>query len=142
MAEMDGQTDLESEKMLVNGGYGLGNLGDDALMVAFLNSLTAISNREIGITYSGNADTYLSRMVPDVRLIQREAAFNYPATYYIYGGGTIWHSFPGRSFIETSKRILKNQLILIQETLKKRSSQTSIKRRFFAAGVGPAKAQN
>lgn len=81
--------------VVLHGGYGYGNLGDDLLMVSLYNLLLhGDGGRTIGITVPCDVD-YIPRLVPEARVIRRDIPVHVGATSYIYGGGTQWYSFPG-----------------------------------------------
>lgn len=97
---MGNSTDTRFD-VLLYGGYGYGNFGDDALMVAAYNVLRGfLPERDIGISYAGKGD-YLSGLVPQARTVRRDIQGKATATLLVYGGGTQWYSFPGRPPVRT-----------------------------------------
>ena len=85
--------------VILYGGYGLGNLGDDALMVTFYRAIRkALPHGRIGITSARRAgDQYIETLTPDVIIIPRQPTVDTSVTcnLEIFGGGTQWYSFPG-----------------------------------------------
>ena len=93
--------------VLLYGGYGYGNFGDDALMVAAYSVLRGLlPQRDIGISYAGKGD-YLSGLVPRAKTVRRDAPGEITASLLIYGGGTQWYSFPGRPPARTPYKRLR-----------------------------------
>jgi len=90
-------------KLVVRGGYGLGNFGDDALMIEIYNFFIkwGFSNNEIA--FNCYYDDYLYNLIPNVNLIDIDDK-NFSFDNYIYGGGTQFYSFNNNSF-DFSKKI-------------------------------------
>lgn len=81
--------------IVLYGGYGLGNFGDDILMLAFVNWIKRISTQAtIALVVVRNDLDYISEILPDVAIVERSSPSLITSSLFIYGGGTQWYSFP------------------------------------------------
>lgn len=86
------------------GGYGLGNLGDDALMGALIRGVrSVVDDSEICVKAAVNAE-YLERHFPDIRFVSNEFDGLIKTKVLLYGGGTQFYSFPD-TIATTSDRV-------------------------------------
>lgn len=89
--------------VILYGGYGLGNFGDDILMMAFVNWIKRISPRtSIGLIIVLNDMDYVNSMFPGVTTVERGSPLLLTSELFIFGGGTQWYSFPNTN-LRTSK---------------------------------------
>jgi len=84
---------IERFSIVVRGGYGLGNFGDDALMVAAYQVASKVFQPgEIG--FLCHDDSYFDKLLPEARCIRRDSEKRIRTDYFVYGGGTQFDSFP------------------------------------------------
>ena len=80
--------------MTIRGGYGAGNLGDDLLLFGLLASLRGrVADKDICVLTTKPAD-YLSERYPNIRFLAVKNMGRIRTTYFLYGGGTQFFSFP------------------------------------------------
>lgn len=81
--------------VVLYGGYGLGNFGDDILMISFINSIREIAPQStIAISAVRNDGTYLPNFAKGIDILDRNLPASVKCRVLIYGGGTQWYSFP------------------------------------------------
>lgn len=79
--------------ILVAGGYGLGNFGDDALMVALNEYLrSAVSEKQFA--FYCDAAPYLKSLIGEAAVMDRRGRSSVTCDLLVYGGGTQFYSFP------------------------------------------------
>ena len=138
-------------KVVIKGGYGLGNFGDDALMVAAYEFTKRTHGAE-SVSFMCNDADYLSRLLGvETATIMPAQLGHIGADFLIYGGGTQFYSFIGTS-AKRKRRIDKglfNSLVpyllspkkLARKIAKKiTGSQLAVSKNSTAAlgiGVGP-----
>lgn len=86
-------------EIVVRGGYGLGNFGDDALMVACEMILSEAIIEE-NILFECEQSDYLLKILKVSNIVSKKETTNAPIL--IYGGGTQFYSFPltsGKSLV-------------------------------------------
>jgi len=77
----------------IRGGYGYGNFGDDALMVAVHGIVTQLCTaRDIG--YLCPRASYLSALLPNADVLNLDAKDHLSTRMLLFGGGTQFYSFP------------------------------------------------
>ncbi len=80
---------------MLYGGYGLGNFGDDILMISFMNSIREIAPQStIAISAVRNDGTYLPNFAKGIDILDRNLPASVKCRVLVYGGGTQWYSFP------------------------------------------------
>ncbi len=80
-------------QVLVQGYYGAGNLGDDALMVACFELLSQLYPPKAITFRSTKLVPYLHRLVPNAHMVETETQFD-SVGLQVYGGGTQHFTFP------------------------------------------------
>jgi polysaccharide pyruvyl transferase WcaK-like protein len=81
-----------TKMVAVRGAYGLGNFGDDALMVASYE-IVKKAVEEWAIVFSCNDAPYIHKIVPGVRVVPQEG-YQAFLRALVYAGGTQFYSFP------------------------------------------------
>ncbi len=80
-------------KIIIKGGFGLSNFGDDALMLAVYDIANKIYNpNDIGFICK-NAH-YISRLIPGSNIVQMKSHETIASNIFLTGGGTQFYSFP------------------------------------------------
>ncbi|MCR4307702.1 MAG: polysaccharide pyruvyl transferase family protein [Candidatus Berkelbacteria bacterium] len=77
----------------IEGGYGRGNFGDDALMVAVYQVATRVFETQ-SITFLCPDSGYIQRILPGVKVVSSDRENRPIADILLYGGGTQFYSFP------------------------------------------------
>lgn len=80
-----------SFKVIVRGGYGYCNLGDDLLMLA-IDQLLASEDLPITHIFQCDYSEYLTKWIPNAIVVPKEKTF-LTAGLVLYGGGTQFYSF-------------------------------------------------
>jgi len=80
-------------QVLVQGYYGAGNLGDDALMVACFELLSQLYPPKAITFRSTQLVLYLHRLVPNAHMVETETQLD-SVGLQVYGGGTQHFTFP------------------------------------------------
>lgn len=84
---------LVRTSVLVVGAYGVGNLGDDALLVSVLKVIRqVVGDNEICVLIL-RPGPYLGQWYPDIRFIPLQSGHRICGKVLIYGGGTQFYSF-------------------------------------------------
>ena len=123
------------------GGYGLGNLGDDALMSTAIEAVRGkVDDSRICVKAAVNTG-YLRRHFPDIRFVSREFSGLIETKVLLYGGGTQFYSFPGVSG-DTMHRVRKYLFDPdeLWRAVKRRLAVCTIEQEHTAAisvGIGP-----
>lgn len=89
------ESSVQSDRIVaVRGGYGYGNLGDDALMVAVAPVINA-AFPNMQVRWIGKESAYLQALIPDATVLKLTPKDVRGVGAVVYGGGTQWYSFPG-----------------------------------------------
>lgn len=84
---------LVHTSVLVVGAYGVGNLGDDALLVSVLKTIRqVVPDTDICVTII-RPTSYLGRCYPNIRFIPLQSGHRICGKVLVYGGGTQFYSF-------------------------------------------------
>ena len=129
-------------KIIVRGGYGRTNFGDDALMYVihkyFLNDFT-----ESELAYNCKKVRYLKNYIGSYQIIPIENSINKKSEIVIYGGGTQFYSFKTKNkkpnkFIRLLSLISKPKKIVIKIRNKIFSNKFTncIEQKKIAIGIG------
>jgi len=118
-------------KIIIRGGYGLGNFGDDALMIQIYKKLIENGFTNNDIAFNCYYSEYLDVLIPGLNFIDIHDK-NFSCQYLIYGGGTQFYSFEKRK-IDIS-RIFKIIVKKVSPFLKKNEWNKSYA---FGIGLGP-----
>ena len=97
---------MKAYKAIIIGGYGLYNLGDDALMLANVNLLKRFYPADQIALYCVNAP-YIKRMLPGVSVIPLNKGGTHHTDLLVYGGGTMFYSFANTMLASVPERLLK-----------------------------------
>jgi polysaccharide pyruvyl transferase WcaK-like protein len=105
----------ESVQLCIRGGYGYGNFGDDALMVAVHQVAARLCPaQETG--YLCRPASYLRTLVPEARVLRLRDRDPLAVRLLLFGGGTQFYSFPPsgrqRGFVTRARRILREPRLL------------------------------
>ncbi|MEM7317359.1 MAG: polysaccharide pyruvyl transferase family protein, partial [Planctomycetota bacterium] len=85
---------LVDTPVVIIGGFGLGNFGDDLLMLAAVNSVRDVYNAEdITVLIYRGGERYCHRLDPTSRYVARDAETIIRSQAAIYGGGTQFYDF-------------------------------------------------
>lgn len=127
----------------IKGSYGLGNFGDDALMVAAFEIIKRVFLSE-SIVFLCRDASYIQRIMPDAIVISPKSRYGNVADMIIYGGGTQFYSFPLTRQEGILNRIMLNILRpvgLAQKVLSKVKegllSERSSRMAAIGIGLGP-----
>ena len=82
-----------SETIAIKGGYGLGNFGDDVLMVAAYHVAKRVFLPQ-SISFICHDAEYIQSILPGVKVVTPDRAKRIKADILLYGGGTQFFSFP------------------------------------------------
>jgi polysaccharide pyruvyl transferase WcaK-like protein len=94
-------------KVLVRGGYGLNNFGDDALMITMYDHMKDILKEDEFGFYCTRAD-YFNDLLPAAKIISSDDLFSkLDVEMLVYGGGTQFFSFPNTQVKYLPKMTLK-----------------------------------
>jgi polysaccharide pyruvyl transferase WcaK-like protein len=127
--------------IVIKGGYGLRNFGDDALMYYLIKSIEyKFPNATISLECR-NA-SYITKWLPKVTFA---TPYQIPGKAYVYGGGTLYYSFPkkikAKTFLEkmilavTQPSLIINKLLVKKR--KKKFSNSNVKKIMLGLGFGP-----
>ncbi|MBN1551754.1 polysaccharide pyruvyl transferase family protein [bacterium] len=101
-------------KAVLLGAYGWENLGDDALMTAYVNVLKDHCGIE-DIAVQAYHSSYVKRLCPGVSIFDRESTGKISCQLLVYGGGTQFYSF------ERTRKCLKNKIsAFLQSSVKQK----------------------
>lgn len=144
-------------RIVVRGGYGFTNFGDDALMFTLHQKLTQLAP-ESEIAYLCKKNKYLSKIIGQSDIISFEKLKNnaFYAELLVYGGGTQFYSFTGLSKFQKLKQKInsptdfigvikaklrlykKNNFIDNKFTVTKYANKVAV----LGVGLGPFEAEN
>jgi polysaccharide pyruvyl transferase WcaK-like protein len=80
----------------VLGGFGLGNFGDDLLMIATVRVLQRVYRVEdLAVLVYPGGERYAPRLEPNCRYIERRSGLSVSADVTVLGGGTQFYGFGG-----------------------------------------------
>jgi polysaccharide pyruvyl transferase WcaK-like protein len=128
----------------IKGGYGHGNFGDDALMLAAYEISKRIFDSESYVFICRDAN-YISKILPDAKVVQQDDMLARSADVLVYGGGTQFYSFPltssPRGIFGLFTRLARNArrpFQLSQKILQKmrESIYNTLNQRVIAVGIG------
>jgi len=91
-------------RVLVRGSYGVGNFGDDILMIAIYRLLKECYDSE-EITFLSPQSRYIQKMEPEIRTTDYRSKL-YSVDLEVYGGGTQFYSF----YQKKSKRSISKSI--------------------------------
>jgi len=114
-------------KIVIRGGYGLGNFGDDALMIELYRILIKKGFTNNNIAFNCYYDAYLHNLIPNINFIHITDN-SFTCDNYIYGGGTQFYSFNKNYF--SFKKYIKLITKYFIKNLKPK------KNKVFALGLG------
>ena len=100
----------QTKTIVIKGGYGCGNFGDDALMLAAHEIVKRIFDSESIIFVCRDSD-YIQKIIPGAKVFQQNSMEAKNADIIVYGGGTQFYSFPLTSKIGVwllFSRIMRN----------------------------------
>jgi polysaccharide pyruvyl transferase WcaK-like protein len=124
----------------VIGAYGVGNLGDDALLVSVLKVLREIiSDRNICVIVSSKAK-YLNRWYPGIRFVPLQEIGRVKTKILLYGGGTQFYSFSGSSLTRVGRVLWAIRYLVNPLKLWRRLLRYKFRFEYSAAisiGIGP-----
>lgn len=147
-----------NKKIIIRGGYGLSNFGDDALMVTIYNHISQITNQS-KITLLCKKVGYIEKLLPEAKVINynkiKDSSLNGCSTL-VYGGGTQFYSFERKKENKITKLFLyprKTLNNLVVKIRKKIWGSKYIENKFAIAehfdniiligiGLGPFQASN
>jgi len=126
---------------VIKGGYGLRNFGDDALMYFLVESIKG-QDTDASISLDCKKVDYITKWLPDVCFSH---PYHVPEKAYIYGGGTLYYSFPeklkSKSFLEkVLLAITQPSLVLdkiLVESRRRTFENSNVKKVMFGLGFGP-----
>jgi len=127
--------------IVIKGGYGLRNFGDDALMYYLIKSIEhKLPNMTIALECT-QAD-YITNWLPTITFAQ---PYQVAGKVYIYGGGTLYYSFPKKiktkslwqkiKLAITSPTLVANKILV--ESRKTKLANSSVKKVMLGLGFGP-----
>lgn len=134
-------------KVIIRGGYGLTNFGDDALLKSLHEDyFSNYSNVELA--YSCTNTEYLKKYIPEYEILPLNVDYSELSDVLIYGGGTQFYSFEKNGIKEkflNNLQLLKNPVELINKILivlsrrfnKVDTNSAQIKKMALGIGVGP-----
>lgn len=132
-----------SYKIIILGGYGLRNFGDDALMYVLHKKLSLYYD-EIDIAYICTPDSYLKQIVNTSTVFDIRKNNSFDTEILLYGGGTQFYSFqPKKSFLYRLLQNLKHPFSLSKKIIKKINRRDNKKKNLvnktaaIGIGVGP-----
>tara|TARA_B110000211_G_C14092689_1_gene560145 strand:- start:6066 stop:7169 length:1104 start_codon:yes stop_codon:yes gene_type:complete len=127
--------------IVIKGGYGLRNFGDDALMYYLIKS---IENKlpKATIALDCNKAKYIANWFPQVTFAH---PYQVPEKAYVYGGGTLYYSFPkkikAKSLSHKVKLAVTQPSLAINKLLAKsrkaKFSNSNVKKIMLGLGFGP-----
>lgn len=132
--------------IIIKGGYGLRNFGDDALMYYLIKSIEKRFPTAT-IALECNKASYITNWLPQVSFAH---PYQIPQKAYVYGGGTLYYSFPkkikARPFTEkVALAMTKPSLVinkLLENSRKTKFANSKVKRIMLGLGFGPFHLKN
>lgn len=129
------------DKVVVKGAFGEGNFGDDALLVTLLRWLQlSFDSADIAISTNGSDLSYLNKLDESFKGIATLKYNNFlfhKSNLVIYGGGTQFFSFKGKSAgLSVYRKIFKLSVMkrIIYKVINTGRQNKEI---FFGIGIGP-----
>jgi len=127
--------------IVIKGGYGLRNFGDDALMYYLVRSI-ASRYPELKIALDCTRANYIKKWLPQIKFA---APYELPNVVYIYGGGTLYYSFPkkiaGKSIVDKIFLALKEPSLVVNKLMLRKRYQkfnnANVPKVMFGLGFGP-----
>lgn len=128
--------------IIIKGGYGLRNFGDDALMY-YLIKVIQQEYPEFSIGLVCENSLYIKDWFPEVDFVQNT---DKPKSILMYGGGTLYYSFDKKNnfklFISRVSKVIRNPSVVKKLFFKHRKLNTSLnyppfKTVMFGLGFGP-----
>ncbi len=122
------------KKVIIKGGYGLANFGDDALMKVIYDDYLP---NDIDIYFCSEYANYLTTLAPRAKFITEVKVVD-DVDFLIYGGGTQFYSFrPKKSLVKRIIAILKRPKVLKSKILELFiKEQTKSQHKIGALGIG------
>jgi len=132
--------------IVIKGGYGLRNFGDDALMYYLIKSIEhKLPNMTIALECT--KAEYITNWLPKITFAQ---PYQVAGKAYIYGGGTLYYSFPkkikAKSLGQKIKLAVTSPTLVVNKILAKnrqtKLANSSVKKIMLGLGFGPFHMQN
>lgn len=132
--------------IVIKGGYGLRNFGDDALMYYLIKSIEhKFPNMTIALECT--KAEYITTWLPSITFAQ---PYQVADKAYIYGGGTLYYSFPkkikAKSLGQKIKLAITSPTLVVNKVLAKsrqtKLANSSVKKIMLGLGFGPFHLQN
>lgn len=128
-------------EIVIRGGYGLSNFGDDALLYYLLKELYQL-NPNLAIKLDCSPADYIKTWFADIKFT---TPFDSDCELFIYGGGTLFYSFPAgiikSSFFTRLRRVVANPKILFNRLLYRKRYEkflaSDCHKVMFGVGIGP-----
>ncbi len=100
-----------NHKITIRGGYGLGNFGDDVLLINLINQISEYYDYSEIVVLCNNAP-YLKKMLnKEISIIDfNEVSFSFSTDILIYGGGTQFFSFKKKTLQYRISLLFKRNL--------------------------------
>ena len=127
--------------IVIKGGYGLRNFGDDALMYYLIKSIES-KFPTATVALECNEAKYITNWLPQVTFAH---PYQVPEKAYVYGGGTLYYSFPKK--IKAKPLSQKIKLAITQPSLvinkllaksrKEKFANSNVKKIMLGLGFGP-----
>ncbi len=101
---------MQKYKLLIKGGYGLTNFGDDALLYVLSNNLVKYFNKS-DVAFACYESTYTKKFTSRFKIIDVSEFKKTPTSLLIYGGGTQFYNFKKapskfRKFLSSIKQLI------------------------------------
>ncbi|MEP5568692.1 MAG: polysaccharide pyruvyl transferase family protein [Halioglobus sp.] len=129
--------------IVIQGAYGAGNFGDDALMVA-AHSIVSAAFPNARISLACRKADYIARFLPDVPVLSKEELVTLNPDLLVLGGGTQFFSFPKHKRSELAWQTLRRFALplrwlreIFYELLMPRNRQVEALEAALGLGVGP-----
>jgi polysaccharide pyruvyl transferase WcaK-like protein len=132
--------------IVIKGGYGLRNFGDDALMYYLIKSIECKVPGAI-VSLDCKKAKYITNWLPNISFAH---PYQVPKKVYVYGGGTLYYSFPkkieAKSLWEKVKLALSSPSLvgnkLLANQRKRKFENSNVKKVMLGLGFGPFHLQN
>ncbi len=110
---------MKKYKIIIRGGYGLTNFGDDALMYILIKKLMEHYHNE-DIALLCKSSSYIKKLIPSCTILDSRKNDIYAKTDIIlYGGGTQFYSFSGTSSKQRLLKYIINPSLFVKKLLLK-----------------------